>query len=162
MRGWARNTNEKVKKEKEELFKIADDHDKRVLSQLLSQKELDLKQSVKNRIVWLLREEKNRWFQREKTKKLMKGDNNTKHFQMVANCKRQKTRIFQLEQEGIVIGREPLKQSFPDLYSLRRKGDSVAKVLGSTPLNISLRRARPKEPPNLVSLVVPITLGERR
>jgi len=51
----------------------------------------------------LLREEEIKWFQRAKTKDLLEGDNNTKYFHMVANGKRRKTRIFQLEQEGGVI-----------------------------------------------------------
>jgi hypothetical protein len=76
----------------------------------LSQKELNLKQSVKERITQSLWEEEIKWFQRAKTKDLLEGDNNTKYFHMVANGKRRKTRIFQLEQEGEVIeGKENLK-----------------------------------------------------
>jgi hypothetical protein len=59
------------------------------------------------RLTQLLREEELKWFQRAKTNKILKGYSNTKYFHMVANGKRRKTRIFQLEQEyGMVEGGE--------------------------------------------------------
>ena len=83
----------------------------------MSQQELDLKQSVNERITQLLREEEIKWFQRAKTKDMLEGDNNTKYFHMVANGKRRKTRIFQLEQEGKVIeGQENLKVFITKYY----------------------------------------------
>ena len=63
-------------------------------SHILSQQELDLKQSVNERITQFLREEEIKWFQRAKTKDMLEGDNNSKYFHMVANGKRRKTRIF--------------------------------------------------------------------
>jgi hypothetical protein len=108
--GWAENVIGNFRREKEELFWLAGELDIKAEAQILSQKELDLKQSVKERITQLLREEEIKWFQRAKTKDLLEGDNNTKYFHMVANGKRRKTRIFQLEQEGEVIeGKENLK-----------------------------------------------------
>ena len=94
MRRWARNVNGNFRKEKEELFRLAGDLDIKAESQILSQQELDLKQSVNERITQLLREEEIKWFQRAKTKDMLEGDNNTKYFHMVANGKRRKTRIF--------------------------------------------------------------------
>jgi hypothetical protein len=56
-----------------------------------------------------LREEEIRWFQRAKTTKILKGYNNTRYLQMIANGKGRKTRIFWLEQDdGIVEGEEQL------------------------------------------------------
>jgi hypothetical protein len=72
----------------------AEELDKKAETQLLSQQDWDLKQSINSRLTQLLREEEIRWFQRAKTTKILKGDNNTKYFQMVANGKRRKTRIF--------------------------------------------------------------------
>ena len=86
--------NGNFRKEKEELFRLAGDLDIKAESQILSQQELDLKQSVNERITQLLREEEIKWFQRAKTKDMLEGDNNTKYFHMVANGKRRKTRIF--------------------------------------------------------------------
>jgi hypothetical protein len=61
-----------------------------------------LKQSVHKRLNQLLRE-KLKWFQRAKTTKILEGDNNMKYFQMIANGKRRKTRVFRLEQEEGVV-----------------------------------------------------------
>jgi hypothetical protein len=105
------------KKEKQELLRKADELDKKAESQLLSQYEWDLKQSIHERITQLLREEEVRWFQRAKTTKILKGDSNTKYFQMIANGKRRKTRFFHLEQdEGIVEGEEQLNRYITNYY----------------------------------------------
>ena len=109
--------NGAYKKEKQELLKKADELDKKAETQLLSQQEIDLKQCVKDRLAHLLREEEIKWFQREKTKELLQGDDNTKYFQLVANGKRRKTRIFLLEQEeGIIEGEENLKKYITKYY----------------------------------------------
>jgi hypothetical protein len=97
LRGWAKNMNGAYKKEKQELMRKAVELDKKAETQLLSQQEWDLKQSISSRIAQLLREEEIRWFQRAKTTKILKGDSNTRYFQMIANGKRRKTRIFKLE-----------------------------------------------------------------
>jgi len=128
LRGWAKNENGNYKKEKDELFRLARELDLKAESQFLSQQELDLKQSVKERITQLLREEEIKWFQRAKTKHLLEGDNNTTFFHMVANGKRRKTRIFELEQEGDVIkGQENLKifitKYYKDLFGSSQKNN---------------------------------------
>jgi hypothetical protein len=94
LRGWAKNMNGAYKKEKQELLRKAEELDKKVETQLLSQQEWDLKQSINNMIAQLLREEEIRWFQRAKTTKILKGYNNTRYLQMIANGKGRKTRIF--------------------------------------------------------------------
>jgi hypothetical protein len=117
LRGWARNVNGAYKKEKQELLRKVEELDKKAESQLLSQQEWDLKQSVHERLTQLLREEELKWFQRAKATKILKGDSNTKYFHMVANGKRRKTRIFRLEQEdGIVEGEEQLKCYITNYY----------------------------------------------
>jgi hypothetical protein len=58
----------------------ADELDRKAETQLLSQHEWDLKQSISDRIAQVLREEELKWFQRAKTTKLLQGDNNTKYF----------------------------------------------------------------------------------
>jgi len=103
LRGWAKNVEGNARREKKKLFRLAGELDLKAETQLLNQQELDLKQSLNTRIAQLHREEEIKWFQRAKTKNLLEGDNNTKYFHMVANGKRRKTRIFQLEQEGKVI-----------------------------------------------------------
>lgn len=94
-----------------------DELDKLAETRLLSQQELDLKQCVKDRLAQLLREEEIKWFQRAKTKDLLEGDCNTKYFQLVANGKRRKTRIYRLEQEeGVIEGEENLKKYITKYY----------------------------------------------
>ena len=117
LRGWAKNMNGAYKKEKQELMKKADELDKNAENCLLNQQEIDLKQCVKDRLAQLLREEEIKWFKRAKTKELLQSDSNTKYFQMVANGKRRKTRIFRLEQEeGIIKGVENLKRYITKYY----------------------------------------------
>jgi hypothetical protein len=77
--------NGAYKKEKQELLRKAEELDKKAESQLLSQREWDLKQSIHERLNQLLREEELKWFQRAKTINLLEGENNTKYFQMIAN-----------------------------------------------------------------------------
>ena len=111
LRGWAKDQKGTYKKDKQELLRKAEELDKKVRTSSLSQQELDLKQSIKDRLAHLLREEEIKWFQRAKTTKTLKGDRNTKYFQGVANGKRRKTRIFRLEQEeGVIQGNDNLKR----------------------------------------------------
>jgi hypothetical protein len=115
--GVGKNMNGAYKKEKQELLRKAEELDKMVESQLLSQREWDLKQSIYERLNQLLREEEIKWFQRAKTTKILKGDNNTKYFQMITNGKRRKTRIVRLEQEeGVVEGEEQLTDYISKYY----------------------------------------------
>jgi hypothetical protein len=117
LRGWAKNMNGAYKKEKQELLRKAEELDKKAESQLLRQCEWDLRQSIHERITQLLREEEVKWFQRAKTTTILKGDNNTKYFHMVANGKRKKTRIFRLEQdEGVIEGEKPIKSYVTKYY----------------------------------------------
>jgi hypothetical protein len=82
------------KKEKQELLRKAEELDKQ-----------------------LLREEEIKWFQRVKTTKILKGDNNTKYLHMAANEKMRKTRIFRLEQdEGVIEGDELIKSYTTKIY----------------------------------------------
>jgi hypothetical protein len=69
--------------------------------------------------------------------------------------------------EDLWIGQEPLKARFPTFYRIvRRKGDLVARVLCSTPLNISFSRTlvgeRMADWLNLVSLVVLVSLNDNK
>jgi hypothetical protein len=60
-----------------------------------------------------------KWYQRAKVKELLKGDSNTKYFQLIANGKYRKSRIFQLQHEGEIIeGEETLKSISPDIIRI--------------------------------------------
>ena len=111
------NLNGAYRKEKQELLRRTEELDKKAEECILNQQELDLKKCLKERLAQLLREEEIRCFRRAKTKKLLQGDNNTKYFQMVANGKRRKTRIYRLEQEeGIIEAEEKLEQYVTTYY----------------------------------------------
>jgi len=48
---------------------------------------------------------------------LLQGDNNTKYFQLLANGRHRKTKIYQLEQdEGTIIGDDNLKDYITNYY----------------------------------------------
>jgi hypothetical protein len=58
-----------------------------------------------------------KWYQRSKMDKLLKGDNNTKYFHLVANGRHRKTRIFQLEDNAQIIeGDDHLKSYITQFY----------------------------------------------
>ena len=100
LRGWAKNNSGHYKKEKKDLISKLEVLDKKAENETLLQWEIDLKQTLKARLIQLLREEEIKWYQRGKTTKILQGDMNTKYFQLIANGKHRKTRIFQLEDGG--------------------------------------------------------------
>lgn len=117
LRGWAKNINGAYKKEKAILIAKVEELDKKAESQLLSRQELDLKNYVKQRLSFLLREEEIKWLQRAKTKRILEGDRNTKYYHLIANGKHRKTRIFQLEQEeGVIRGDVQIKKYITKFY----------------------------------------------
>jgi hypothetical protein len=72
---------------------------------------------MEQRLTTILREEEIRLFQWAKVKHLLEGDNNTKYFQLVANGKHQKQRIFSLEDdEGNCIEEGDLKHHITNYY----------------------------------------------
>jgi hypothetical protein len=117
LRGWAKNVSGHYKKEKKEILNTQDMLDKKEESISLQLDEINVKQCLNNRTADLLREEKIKWYQRAKVKELLEGDSNTKYFQLVANRKYRKTRIFQLQDEDKVIeGDIALKKHITSYY----------------------------------------------
>ena len=91
--------------------------DRKAETTLLSSQEVKLRYHLKGQLTKLLREEEIYWLQRSKTTKLLQGDDNTKYFHMLANGRRRKTKITQLEQEeGIIVGDANLKDYITDYY----------------------------------------------
>jgi hypothetical protein len=66
----------------------------------------------------ILREEDIRLFQRAKVKHLLEGDDNTKYFQLVANGKHSKQRIYSLEDDNgtSTVDEEELKKHITSYY----------------------------------------------
>jgi nitrogenase molybdenum-iron protein alpha/beta subunit len=94
LRGRAKNVSGHYKKERKEILNMLDALDKKVETCSLDSHEREYKQYLNNILAELLREEEIKWYQRAKVKELLEGDSNTKYFQMIANGKHRKTRIF--------------------------------------------------------------------
>jgi hypothetical protein len=117
LQGWAKNVSSANKKEKKELLDRLDVLDQKAETSLLTTQEVDLKQYLYNRLSQLLREEELKWHQRSKAKHLLEGDSNTKYFQLLANGRHRKTRIFQLEDGSRTIsGDADLKKFITSYY----------------------------------------------
>jgi hypothetical protein len=72
---------------------------------------------LNNRLSQLLREEELRWYQRFKAKHLLEGDSNTKYFQLLANGRHRKSRIFQVQNGSqIISGDDDLKKYIISYY----------------------------------------------
>jgi hypothetical protein len=112
-----KNMSGQYKKEKKEIINTLDTLDKKAEHTPLQAEEINIKQCLNNRQAHLLREEEIKWYQRVKTKDLLEGDSNTKYFQLIANGKYRKTRIFQLQHEDTVIeGEQALKEYITSYY----------------------------------------------
>jgi ubiquitin len=118
LRGWAKNTAGTMKKEKVQLTKLIDDLDKKAEVTRLSPNELAMKAFINERLAGILREEEIRLFQRAKVKHLLEGDDNTKYFQLVANGKHRKERIYSLEDDNrpSIVDEEELKKHITSYY----------------------------------------------
>ena len=91
--------------------------DRKAESTLLSEQEIASKRVLSVELRKLLREAELYWLQRSKATRLLQGDNNTKYFQLLANGRHRKTKIYQLEQdEGIIIGDDNLKDYITNYY----------------------------------------------
>jgi hypothetical protein len=83
------------KKEKKEVMNKIDRLDKKAETTLSTPQEVDFKHCLKAQLTNLLRnEEIIKWYQRSKSDSLLKGDSNTKYFQLLANGKHRKIHIF--------------------------------------------------------------------
>jgi hypothetical protein len=104
--GWAKNVSGQNKKEKKEILNILDSLDKKAEIFPLDSHERDYKEFLNNKLAEMLREEEIKWCQRVKVKELLEGESNTKYFQLIANGKHRKTRIFQLQHDDKIIESE--------------------------------------------------------
>jgi hypothetical protein len=93
-----------------------DEPDRKAEIFLLSPQEEDLRHHLKGYLTKLLREEDIYGLQRLKTTKILQGDDNTKYFHLVKNGRHRKTKIVQLEQEGIVVGDANLNNYITEYY----------------------------------------------
>jgi hypothetical protein len=84
---------------------------------VLSLQEVDYKCCLHAELTKLLREEELYWLQRSKATRLVHSDDNTTYFQLPANGRYHKMRIYQLEQEeGVILGEENLTTYITNFY----------------------------------------------
>ena len=105
------------KAQKENLQSIVTDLDTQAEFRTLTNDERNQLESARDDLIKLLREEELKYYQRAKVTDVLLGDNNTRYFQMVANDKHRKKRIFSQEHEGGKIeGQYNLKGYITQFY----------------------------------------------
>jgi hypothetical protein len=109
LHAWAKNLSGAYKKEKVRLTLLIDELDLKEEVTPLSATERAAKKEANKSLAKLHREEETKWAQRAKVKHVQEGGNNTKYFHLIANGKHRKKMVFQLEQEGTILGQENLK-----------------------------------------------------
>ena len=83
----------------------------------LSATEIEQKSHLNEQIARLLREEEIKWYQRCKSDSIVQGDDNMKYFQMLANGRHRKKRIFSFDQDkGRIEVDAPLKNVITKYY----------------------------------------------
>jgi hypothetical protein len=86
--------------------------------------------NANEKITKLRRDEETKWAQRAKVKHIQQGGSNTKYFHMIANGKKMKKEIYQLEQdEGTIIGDEDLKVYISEFYKKNFSGNQFHPML---------------------------------
>jgi mannosylglycoprotein endo-beta-mannosidase len=78
---------------------------------------MEMKKMLENQLKNIIKEEEIKWIQRAKEKEILEGDNNTRYYHSIANGRRRKTLITNLNQdEGLIEGQENLKRYITDFY----------------------------------------------
>jgi hypothetical protein len=104
-------------RKRKEILNTLDTLDKKAKHTPLWAEEISIKQCLNNRLAHLPREEEIKSYQRVKVKDLLESDSNTKYFQLIANGKYRKTRIFKLQHEDKIIeGDQALKDYITSYY----------------------------------------------
>jgi hypothetical protein len=117
LRGWAANNFGIYKQQKGNLISTIDNLDIQAESRDLTALERNELSHARDHLAKLLREEEIKYYQRVNVTDVLLGDNNTKYFQMMANGKHRKKRIFSLEHEnGKIEGQENLKNYITSSY----------------------------------------------
>ena len=110
LRGWARHHHGEYRAQKEYLQLVVTNLDTQAETRTLTEEERNQLETARDDLIKLLREEELKFYQRAKVTDVLFGDNNTRYFQMIANGKHRKKRIFSLEHKGGKIeGQKTLK-----------------------------------------------------
>ena len=117
LRGWAGHQHGLYKMQKQNCQSIITTLDTTAENRLLTDGEREQLETARDNMAKLLREEELKFYQRAKATDVLLGDNNTRYFQMIANCKHRKKRIFSLDNDGVKIeGQNNLKNYITQFY----------------------------------------------
>jgi hypothetical protein len=117
LRGWAKHKFGVYKQAKVSLQQTIDQLDITAERHDLAPGENLLLSQAREQLAKLLREEEIKFYQCAKVTDVLLGDNNTKYFQMIANGKHRKKRIFSLDSDnGTVEGQANLKSYITQFY----------------------------------------------
>jgi hypothetical protein len=106
-----------LKKEKLRISAIIDNLKALAETTPLSTQQIEFKNQLNAMIASLLREEELKWYQRSKSKFILKGVSNTRYFHSVANGRHRKKSIHSLIQdEGTIEGLDNLKLYITNYY----------------------------------------------
>jgi hypothetical protein len=84
---------------------------------LLTDIEHEQLEQARDNLAKLLQKEEIKYYQRAKVTNILLGDSNTRYFQMIANARHRKKRIFSLDQEEAKIeGQANLKSYITQFY----------------------------------------------
>jgi hypothetical protein len=118
LRGWAKHKFGVYKQAKVSLQQTIDQLDITAERRDLAPGENLLLSQAWEQLAKLLREEEIKFYQRAKVTYVLLGDNNTKYFQIIANGKHRKKRIFSLDSDnGTVEGQANLKSYITQFYN---------------------------------------------
>jgi len=110
LQGWACHHHGVYKAQKECLQSVVTNLETQAELRNLTNGERDQLESARDDLIKLFREEELRFYQWAEVTNVLLGDYNTRYFQMIANGKHWKKRIFSLEHEGGNIeGQQNLK-----------------------------------------------------
>src|SRR5436190_21063537 len=112
LRGWVSHNNSSFKQKKLELQSTISFMDVAAEVRDLTEVEREQLDQSRDQLTSLLREEEIKYYQRAKTKDVLLGDNNMRYFQMIANGKHRKKRIFSLDDaNGKIEGQQILNHT---------------------------------------------------
>jgi hypothetical protein len=117
LRGWAGHQHGEYKNQKLDLQTTVTSLDTLAETRLLTNEERAQLETVRDDLIKLLCDEELKFYQRAKSTDVLLGDSNTRYFQMVANGKHRKKRIFSLEHEWVKVeGQSNLKSYITQFY----------------------------------------------
>ena len=117
LRGWAAHIQGEYKTQKQHFQNTVTSLDTLAETRPLTDDERSQLETARDGLIKLLREEEIKFYQRAKANDVLLGDSNTRYFQMVANGKHRKKRIFSLDHEGIKVeGQNNLKTYITQFY----------------------------------------------